>query len=363
MPFDKKKAARYVKGVAEAYLYDINTFDTVYYTNKIQTGALNTSANEGAIEGAILNQLLMNVPDTIRVTGTFEAADFSLDARGLAMGSTVQYNAAVPVSEWITATGTTLTVSKTPAPAYGQASDSEYYYCQVGSDGVNYGVDPATKEIQGFTAVNGQRYCVKYFAKNASGEVLTIPAGWAPPVLGLTIRYPVYGAGTTGRNGSIVGNLYEFIPRVQVIGGDAGLDTSQTDAATTPLQFTALSYDEEDVTACSECSGIGSIYGWMVYVPCDGVVSAVKALQVPADGITVEASASAQIPVMYVMEDNSLVTPDYSDLTYVSQATQTATVDDVGMVEGVAQGSTTVTVTSKYNDKLTTSCPVEVTTA
>ena len=83
MPFDKKKAARYVKGVAEAYFYDINTFDTVYYTNKIQTGALNTSANEGAIEGAILNQLLMNVPDTIRVTGTFEAADFSLDARGL----------------------------------------------------------------------------------------------------------------------------------------------------------------------------------------------------------------------------------------------------------------------------------------
>lgn len=363
MAFQKNTPARYVKGVAEMSLFDIGTGDLLYWTNKIQSGNIATSANEGAIEGGLNNQALTYIPDTVRVTGTFEAADFSLVARGLAMGTEVSYNGTVPVMEEVTAESTTLTVKGTPVAAYGEPSSNPTYSCYVGQDGVNYQINPTTKQVVNFTATAGQKYCVTYFTEMASAEELVIPTAWAPTTVRATIKIPVFGenGGNASRSNKL-GYLYEFIPRLQLIGGDAGVGGSQTEASTTSVQFTALSYDEADVT-CSECADDNSVYGYMVFMPCGSATQAVEALAIIGGGVSVAEEETKQIPVYYVMPNGELVTPDYSALTYQSQATGTASVDTKGVVTGKAAGSTTINVSITNKPSVTAICPVTVTGA
>lgn len=351
MAFQKNRAARYAKGFSEAYVYDVSTGDLMLYSNKFKTGNIATSMNEGAIEGGLGNKLLANIPDTVRVKGSFEAADFSLEARGLQMGSTVQYNGVSLTREEIIATGTSLTVSKQPAAAYGQASTEQVYNCYVDNDGVNYGVDKDTKQVQGFTAVVGKKYCVYYYTEIVSAESLAVPTTFAPVIGSMVIKTPIYSEnGTSGRNSSLAGILYNFYPRAQFIGGDAGINGSQTEASTTSWNFEVLAYDEADVT-CSECANDNSVYGYMVFVPCNtaDTLSAVKGLVVVGNTIPLKVNAAKQLPVFYFMDNGQLVTPTYADLTYTSSAASTATVSATGEIKGIAAGTATITakVTAK----------------
>lgn len=364
MAFIKNKAPRYAKGFSEAAVYDIVTGDLLYWTNKLQTGSTSTSMNDGAIEGGLGNKLLANIPDTIRLTGTFEAADFSLEARGLQMGSTVQYNAKSMVREKIIATTTVLTVSKTPVAAYGQAGDSQEYCCYVGNDGVNYGVNPTTKAIQGFTAEVGKEYCVQYYTDILNAESLAIPTNFSPTVGYMVIKTPMYSEnGTSAKNSSLAGYLYGFYPRVQFIGGDAGINGSQTDATTTSLNFTALAYDELSDEVCSDCGSEDSVYGYLTYVPCGGdELSAVKGLAIVGGVLIVGVGDTIQTPVFYYMDNGQLITPAYSDLTFTSAQTSTASVgENTGVITGVAAGNTVVTAKIKANPALTATVNVTVT--
>lgn len=369
MPFQKNKPPRYAKGFSEAAVYDIVTGDLLYWTNKLKTGNTSTSMNDGAIEGGLGNQLLANIPDTVRLTGTFEAADFSLEARGLQMGSTVKYNAKTLVRRKITAQSNKLTLpdSDTPAPAFGQSSDAETYYCYVGNDGVNYGVDPKTKEIKGFTAENGKEYCVQFYTNVFNAEQLTIPANFSPTVAYLVIKTPMYAEnGTSSKNSSLAGYLYGFYPRVQFVGGDAGVNGSQTDPTTTSLNFTAQAYNELTDEICSDCNSEGSVYGYLTYVPCGEDFSAVKALAIVGGIVTVKNGETAQTPVFYVMDNGELLTPNYGDLTFkvAEGGSSYAKVGEhTGVITGSAEGSTTITVTVTAKPTITATANVKVTAA
>lgn len=363
MAFQKNKAPRYAKGFSEAAVYDITTGDLLYWTNKLKTGNTSTSMNDGAIEAGVGNKLVMNIPDTIRLTGTFESADFSLEARGLQMGSTVKYNAKSMVREKIIATSTTLTISRVPVPAYGQASSAEDYYCYVGNDGVNYGVNPETKEIQGFTATVGQEYCVQYYTNILNAETLAIPANFSPTIGYMVVKTPMYAEnGASAKNSSLAGYLYGFYPRVQFIGGDAGVNGSQTEASTTGLNFTALAYDELSDDVCTDCGSEDSVYGYLTYVPCGGSeLDVVKGLVIVEGVIPLAVGATKQTPVHYYMDDGSLITPQYEDITFVSAAPETATVSASGLITAVAAGTTTITATVKAKPSLQAMASVTVT--
>ena len=75
--------------------------------------------------------------------------------------------------------------------------------------------------------------------------------------------------------------------------------------------------------------------------------------------ITVAVGEQLQLPVKYVMPNGTLVNPDYSDLTYTSGADATATVSATGLVEGVAVGTTDITV-ALVDPALTCIVPVNV---
>lgn len=369
MPFQKNKAPRYAKGFSEAAVYDIGTGDLLYWTNKLKTGNTSTSMNDGAIEGGLDNKLLANIPDTVRLTGTFEAADFSLEARGLQMGSTVKYNAKTLVRRKIIAKNNKLTLpdSDTPAPAYGQPSDAATYFCHVGNDGVNYGVDPETKEVQGFTGEEGKEYCVFFYTNIFNAEQLTIPAQFSPTVAYMVIKTPMYSEnGLSSKNSSLAGYLYGFYPRVQFVGGDAGVNGSQTDATTTSLNFTALAYDDMSDDVCADCGSDDSVYGYLVYVPCGEDFSSVKALAIVGGIITVKQGEKAQVPVFYAMDNDQIVTPNYNDLTFkvAEDGGSYASVGEhTGIITGSSAGSTTITVTVTAKPTLTATANVTVTAA
>ena len=340
MAFNRATAPNYVKGTMEVWLFNPDTGDLDFYSNKVQTNQFTTSVNMGAINAGVGNPVVINLPDTSQVNLTLTAADMSLEARALSTGGTISYNGIIPVMESITASGTSITVSGTPVKAYGM--DKAYAY--IDKSGVAYEVSEDTGLISGFTSTNGTSYCVRYFTSAASAKQLRLASVFAPNVEVAYIRLPAYSTqGTSSAQGSKCGDYYIWIPRMQ-FSGNAATDGSQTTAATTDISGSALAYDEAVASGvCSDSAATALAY--MVYMPSAGATSSVDGLAVVGGEITVVKNASVQLPVKYVI-DGHLVQPDYADLTFTSSATSTATVGEhTGIVTGVAAGSCEITAT------------------
>lgn len=352
MAFVLNNSPLYVKGTAEMWLHNTVTRDLEAYTNKVNTANFNSSVNVEDVRAGLGAPVVAQLTDSAGFTGEVNSADFSMEARKLVTGGTLKYNGTAPIKENITATSTTLTVSRQPVSAYGEASSNETYACYVGNDGVNYGVNPATKEIQNFTATVGQTYCVLYYTEIASAKELTIPSSFNPSVCSVTVKMAVYsGQGTSERNSSRWGYLYVYIPRASFANGSLDVSGSQTESTTSSWNFSALAYEEADVT-CSECADDNSVFGYMVLVPCgvNAALSAVKGLIISQASPALqdlEVGKQAQTPVFYYMDNGELVTPQYTDLTFVSATEATATVNTEGVITGVAAGSAQITASTK----------------
>ena len=355
MPFNRATDPIYAKGTMDVWCWNPATGDLDYYSNKIQTNQFQTSVNLSPVNAGVGNPVVINLPDTSQITLTLTAADVSLAARRLAVGGTLSYNGIIPVVESVTASTTTLQVSRQPVAAYGMSEA----YAFVDDDGTAYSIDGDNYIVSNFTAVPNQTYCVRYFTRAASAQELRISSVFAPAVEVVMIRIPAYSAqGSTANQGSHVGDFYIWIPRMQ-FNGNAPMDASQTAASTTDISGTALSYDAAvSAGACTESDSYGAL-AYMVYMPLSGATSAVDGLAVVGGGVTVAANATVQIPVKYVI-DNQLVQPNFADMTYQSASESIATVSASGIVTGVSQGSTDVTV-SLADPALTLTLPVTVT--
>ena len=362
----------FAKGVAELIFYDPTTGNIVGFDNVASDSAITSSVNLQEITGGIGNALLGVLPDTARLTGTYTSQAFSLETRKLITGGQLAYNATAPVCETITASGASLTVSRTPVKHYGQPASDTLCWCYVKPQGAatyagtNYQIDPATGIVQNFTATNGQTYEVFYFAINASAQSLTIEDVFNPVNVTVSIKFGMYAKQNNAvSGGTLQGWLYVVVP-LAVLTGDAGVSGNQTANATTDNAWMALSTDENGLS-CSECSMSGTPLAYYVYIPCGDATQSVVALAVPGGGIavTVGAGNAVQIPVKYVMADDTLVQPTYTDMTYVSGTTGVATVSSAGVVTGVTAGTSVITITLTKADgtELTTTCTATVTSA
>ena len=360
----------FLKGIAEQTFYDPATGNIIGFDNVASEAAISTSVNLQEVVGGIGNALVGILPDTVRLTGTYTSQAFSLETRRLITGGVLAYNAVAPVCETITATGTTLTVSKTPAKHYGQPAGDVNCWCYIKPQGAatypgtNYEIAPATKQVVNFASENGKTYEVYYFAENASAQSLAIPDVFNPTNVTVSTKYGVYAKQNNAvTGGTLQGWLYVVVP-VAILSGDAGISANQTANATTDGSWMALSPDSIGLS-CNDCAMSGNPLAYYVYVPCGDAAAGVEALAIPGGGITVAVGATAQIPVKYVMPNDTLVQPTYSDLTYSSAASATAQVSNAGVVTGVDAGSTTVTVTLTKADgtTLTVPCAVTVTAA
>lgn len=356
MAFKFGDPSLFVMGVVDQTLYDRNSGDVLGYDKLANDVAVNYSFELNDITG-YANNLVMSIPHTTRLTGTYTSSAFSLQQRALLTGTAVSYNGVARVCESITATGETLTVSKTPAKFYAQPQSDTYAWCYVHEQGeksylgTNYGVDITTKEIQNFTAESGKTYEVTYFTAMASAQVAGLSAEANPSVVSVHQKWGVYAAQNgSKKNGTLQGYLHIVVP-IAMLEGDAGVDGNQTTNSTTQYNWRAFS-ESDNLPTCDDCDTDIDNLAYYVYVPCGDASQSVDALVVIGGGVTVQNGSTAQIPVKYLMPDDSVVQPVYSDLTYTipSSGSATASVDANGVVTGSAAGNTTVEIALSKSD-------------
>lgn len=340
----------FLKGIAEQTFYDPATGNIVGFDNVASEAAIQTSVNLQEVVGGLGNALVGVFPDTVRLTGTYTSQAFSLETRRLITGGVLAYNATAPVCETITATGTTLTVSRTPAKHYGQPASDTNAWCfvkpqgTVSYPGTNYQINPANGQVVNFAATAGTTYEVYYFAENASAQSLAIPDVFNPTNVTVSTKYGVYAKQNNAvTGGTLQGWLYVIVP-VAILSGDAGISANQTTNATTDGSWMALSPDSVGLS-CADCAMSGNPLAYYVYVPCGDAATEVQALAIPGGGVTVVVGSSVQLPVKYVMPNDTLVQPTYTDLTYNSGTPANATVSNNGVVRGVKVGTSVITVT------------------
>lgn len=355
----------FVKGVAEQRMMDGNG-NIVGFSKVLSEAAINTAVNLQEITG-FNGALVGMIPDSARITGTYTNQAFSLEERALATGGNVSYQGVHIVCETVTAASTELKVTGVPVKSLNQPAADTLGWCYVKPVGAttymgsNLGINLETKAVQNFTAVNGESYEVYYFVENASAKMLSIPSAINPVVVSVEVKFAVYAMqSNNAAQGTLYGYLYVYVPKAQLGGEGGGISGSQNANATGTNTWTALPTNDNDLTCdtCGQASGNSAFY---VLVPCGGSTAEVQQLVVIGGGVNVPVNGSATLPIKYLMPDNSVVQPNYTDMTYQSTAEGTATVDENGVVKGVAAGSATVTATLVKADQTTLKATVNVT--
>lgn len=366
----------YLQGTCNAYLANPTTGDIWYQTNKAQTNNITMSLTGDPIRAGLGNTAATIITTDTTLNVALTSADFSLYAKAAQVGSAVRYNAVIPQCQVVEAEGTSITIDVSggvPVAQYGY-SEPFCYVTEVGAanftanKGTAYTVS-AGGEISDFTAQSGKSYKVWYFVRKAAAQEVAVSANINPGVYSFVAQMAVYanqGASAAGTQSTRVGWVYYVIPLLK-LSGNGGIVGDQTTPDTTDLSGQALSYDEAvESGECTDCAAGNLAY--YIYMP-DDETESISGLAVIGGGISLAASAKAQLPVKYVMAGGELVQPNYSDLNFEIEAgTATGTtVSETGLVTaGSTAGDATVTVTYPKEGgagALTCTVPVEVTGA
>lgn len=350
------KSYKYSKGIYEANFYSLVNRDLVYHDSKLTDSNIASSINMGEITAGLGNATQIMIFDSGKFNITLTAQDIDLRQYKLQTGGTLGYNGKVMTCELIDATSTTLTLSNPAVAPYGSSDVIAY----VNGDGTAYTVDTATNTVQDFTATPSEKYSVRYYIEKANAEVLNVSALFTPDIVSAEIKMPIYEApnAQSTTTGTLCGYLWVIIPRYQ-FNGEANITASQTGNVAPSLSGQAIASDDVSATDCSASALSSLIY--LVYEPVSDTAG-IENLAIIGGGVSVVESATAVVPVKYVMVDGSLAQPNMTDLTFVSSATGTATVSANGVVTGVAAGDCDITVTHTELG-LSAICPVTVTSA
>lgn len=354
----------FTKGIAYAAFFDPATDNLLGYSQYVTDFGMNGTMNDGDIEGGLGNQLIMCIPDTSRLEITANTADAALNNMALAVGATVGGNGIIETVTGIVASGTSLALANAVAPYGGQNGAVAYVLTSSGNDkaaveaasGTAYQVVNGT--IQGFTAVSGNTYCVKYFVRNSSAMELTIPALFAPKVVRAHFAVNCYAksAGGDGLSGSLVKIRHYYFPYYFFTAGLQGSE-SQTTPGSVNLSGKALTYEE--YLASGVCSdGNRQNYGFIV----DEIVGGATENSTAAvdgiyfiglgDGLT-GVVGTGTLPVKYTV--NGVLT----DISDMSQVTFTTATDSIA--EFADEHSNVITLKSVGNTTATASVTNSVT--
>lgn len=344
----------YVKGTCQAIASDPNTGEILYFSNKFQTGNIQTSVTMGEVRAGLGNAIATILPSDSALNVEFTAADFSLWAKAAQVGGTLNYNAPAMACSVIEASTQTLSVDVTGGTPVAQLGYSEpFCYVQevgaaspIATNGTPYAIDPVSGNITGFTATSGTKYKVWYFINQASAQVASISTLFDPRVVHFTAQLAVFSneAATDQASGTRVGWLYLIVPRLK-LGGNAGVVGDQSNNDTTSMSGQAVAYDSSVVSeTCTDCDASNLAY--YVYVP-DAASQDIAGLAIVGGVITLKASSTIQVPVKYVMANGELVTPNYNDLNYdLTTPISGASVSEAGVITaGSETGDGEITVT------------------
>lgn len=341
--------ALYLKGTCEVTIKRPSDGQIVFQSNKVATNNFSSSVDMGEIRAGLGNPIAIQLPSNAAVNLDLTTADFSMQARAMQVGTEVAYNAIVPVCASIKASGTTLSLpdGASPVAMYGDAAPYAYVTYDGASDpGKAYTISNAGA-IEGFTAVANSTYNVIYYEHRADSQYFAISSMIAPGIYSVSAKMAVFSTEGTnaGNRGSQVGWANYIIPRMQ-FGGDVATSGSQTDPATTALSGTALSYEEGvEAGACVDCNFPNLAY--MTYEPLsfNANNAIVGMVVIGGTNLTLTVGDTMVIPLKYAMANNTLVQPNYNDITWTFNVvgTPAAFTFDHGVITAANAGTGTVT--------------------
>lgn len=347
----------FTKGIVYAEFFDVGTDDLVGFSEYVTDFGFNGTVNAGDIEGGVGNQLIMSIPDTARLEITAKTADAALNNMALPLGGTVHGGGIIETVMGVVATGTELTIENAVQPLGGSNGPVVYILTSSGTDKATVEANSGTAYkvendiIQGFTAVSGNTYCVKYFTQVSSALQLDIPALFAPAVVRAHFAVNVYAkqSGDDAMASSLYKVRHYFIPRYFFT---AGLQDSvgQTTPGSVDLSGKALTY--KDAMQAGMCANANAqSYGFIVdeFKGANGSTAAVDGIYFIGlgDGATLAADGTLTLPVKYSVNGMLTDITDMSQVTFTSATPGTASFADEhsNVVTGVAAGETTVTAT------------------
>lgn len=268
---------------------------------------------------------------------------FKLEYFAFQTGSAIQQIADVFTSEQVTlGAGGSGTITGTPAvyQSYGTIG----WAAKPGSDAYQ----KITFTEKAFTvagAKDGDIYCVKYISTDNAARQITISSSFIPSEVTLVMTANLYRAGGRGENdvnnSSKIGIVQVLVPRFQ-FNGSMELSMTSTGVANSPIAGSALDNPSAD---CSD----GGYYAIITeQLSGSSWYDNVFALAIEDSDIELATTTGTATLSVYALPLNGAAfKPPYEDLTFTSAANGTATVTQEGVVTGVAQGSTTVTVSIK----------------
>ena len=268
---------------------------------------------------------------------------FKLEYFAFQTGSAIQQIADVFTSEQVTlGAGGSGTITGTPAvyQSYGTIG----WAAKPGSDAYQ----KITFTGKAFTvagAKDGDIYCVKYISTDNAARQITISSSFIPSEVTLVMTANLYRAGGRGENdvnnSSKIGIVQVLVPRFQ-FNGSMELSMTSTGVANSPIAGSALDNPSAD---CSD----GGYYAIITeQLSGSSWYDNVFALAIEDSDIELATTTGTATLSVYALPLNGAAfKPPYEDLTFTSAADGTATVSQEGVVTGVAEGNTTVTVSIK----------------
>lgn len=268
---------------------------------------------------------------------------FKLEYFAFQTGSVIQQIADVFTSEQVTlSAGGSGTITGTPAvyQSYGTIG----WAAKPGSDAYQ----KITFTEKAFTvagAKEGDIYCVKYISTDNAARQITISSSFIPSEVTLVMTANLYRAGGRGENdvnnSSKIGIVQVLVPRFQ-FNGSMELSMTSTGVANSPIAGSALDNPSAD---CSD----GGYYAIITeQLSGSSWYDNVFALAIEDSDIELATTTGKATLSVYALPLNGAAfKPPYEDLTFTSAADGTATVSQEGVVTGVAEGNTTVTVSIK----------------
>ena len=346
------------KGIVEAEFFDPATDNLLGYSRYVADFSLQGSMNNGEVAAGPGNGLVMMIPDSARLNITATTADSALNNTALAVGGTISGNGVVETVIGVTAAGTTLQLNNAVSPLGGQNGAVCYVLTSTGTDkaaveaasGIAHAVDQSGN-IEGFTAVSSNTYCVKYFTQNSSAQQLSVPALFSPKVVRAHFAVNCYAKKTGGD--VMASSLYKirhYVFPYYFFTNPMEDTLSQTATGTVNLSGTCLTYQEAISNGTCASTNTAGTYGYIVdeYVGQSTSTAAVDGIYFIGlgGGASVAASQTLTLPVQFSV--NGVLTPisDMDQVTFASSATGKATIPEhSNVVTGVASGTANITAT------------------
>ena len=346
------------KGIVEAEFFDPATDNLLGYSRYVADFSLQGSMNNGEVAAGPGNGLVMMIPDSARLNVTATTADSALNNTALAVGGTISGNGVVETVIGVTAAGTTLQLNNAVSPLGGQNGAVCYVLTSTGTDkaaveaasGIAHAVDQSGN-IEGFTAVSSNTYCVKYFTQNSSAQQLSVPALFSPKVVRAHFAVNCYAKKTGGD--VMASSLYKirhYVFPYYFFTNPMEDTLSQTATGTVNLSGTCLTYQEAISNGTCASTNTAGYYGYIVdeYVGQSTSTAAVDGIYFIGlgGGASVAASQTLTLPVQFSV--SGVLTPisDMDQVTFESSATGKATIPEhSNVVTGVSSGTANITAT------------------